>query len=460
MVTLKARLKRGGSFEQEFQSCLTCAMNILGPSRLRGECHMASSGNLVADIITERPADASAIARGRIVSIDVLRGLVMALMALDHTRYYFSGAHVSPEDMDATNLPLFLTRWVTHLCAPVFFFLTGVSIYLASGRLRANCSGAKLVALRGVWLIVLELTVIGFAWSFNPGHSVAGVIWSLGWAMLFVALLSKFPPIVAVLVGTTMILGHNLLDGIHATDLGRIGWIWNLLHQPWVAPLPWGVEWVVLFPLIPWIGVAALGYGVACVFARPPSERRRLFALSGALALITFVVLRVTNAYGNPTTPSINGAMGHFHVPASAGWDHILIGLLNVEKYPPSLLYLLMTLGLGALILAWYQRFDAGAPLGRVHAVMHIFGLVPFAFYVLHLFLIHGLALLVALATGQASAWLAWGGTFPAETPPHYGYGLPVVYLICIGVLGVLYVLCRKVATFKARSRSWWLLFA
>jgi uncharacterized membrane protein len=420
---------------------------------------MTSSPKAVAEIILPRAGDTSALTRGRIVSIDLLRGLVMALMALDHTRYYFSDAHINPEDMHATSLALFFTRWVTHLCAPVFFFLTGTSIYLASGRIRANLSGPTLSALRGVWLIVLELTVIGFAWSFNPGYSVAGVIWSLGWAMIFVALLSRFRPIVATIVGAALIVGHNLLDDIHAADLSSMGWVWSLLHEPWVAHLPWGSELVVLFPLIPWIGVAALGYGLAPVFARTPLERRRLFALSGAAALITFVILRVTNSYGNPAVPSIDGAMGHFQLSADASWRDALIGFLNVEKYPPSLMYLLMTLGIGALILAWYQRFDAGVPLGRVHRIVHVFGLVPFAFYVLHLFLIHSLALLVALATGQPSQWLGWGGTFPAERPAQYGYGLPAVYLFCIAALGVLYVVCKKIAAFKARSRSWWLLF-
>src|SRR5262245_13107147 len=235
---------------------------------------MTSSMAVAAETLAPHVAGAPAIARGRIVSIDLLRGLVMALIVLDHTRYFFSGEQISPEDMRATNLVLFLTRWVTHLCAPTFFLLTGTSIYLAASRVRGQL--ATLTALRGIWLIVLELTVIGFAWSFNPGYSVAGVIWSLGWAMIFVALLSKFPPPVAALVGAVLIAGHNLLDGVRAAEFGRMGWVWNLLHEPWIAHLPGGFERVVLFPLIPWIAVAALGYGIAPVFERPPLERRRL----------------------------------------------------------------------------------------------------------------------------------------------------------------------------------------
>jgi uncharacterized membrane protein len=406
---------------------------------------------------TSAPA---ALARGRIISIDLLRGLVMALMALDHVRYYFSGAHVSPEDMDATTLPLFLTRWVTHLCAPVFFFLTGVSIALAATRHRASLSLPALTTLRGVWLIVLELTVIGFAWSFNPGHSVAGVIWALGWAMIFVAALTRLPQVVATVIGVTMIAGHNLLDGVQASSFGSFAWIWNLLHEPWVARLPGGVVRIVLFPLIPWIGVAALGYGLAPVFARAPRERRALLLKAGALALTVFVVLRVTNFYGNPSTPSIDGAMGDFALPAGASWQYALIGLLNVEKYPPSLQYLPMTLGVGALILACYQRYDAGARPGALLRVVHVFGLVPFAFYVMHVFTIHLLALLVAATLGEPTDWLGWGGTFPTESPPDYGYGLPAVYVATFAVLAMLYFPCRWFAQLKARKRAWWLQLA
>src|SRR5688572_3806344 len=160
------------------------------------------------------------LGRGRLVSIDLLRGLVMVLMALDHARYYFSGAHVSPEDMTATDLPLFATRWVTHLCAPAFFLLTGLSIHLSRSRATPG-STALFAVTRGAWLIVLELTVVGFAWSFNPGHSIAGVIWCLGWAMIFVGVLSLAPHGVALVIGIVMIAAHNLLDPLRATDFGN-----------------------------------------------------------------------------------------------------------------------------------------------------------------------------------------------------------------------------------------------
>lgn len=399
--------------------------------------------------------ESTSIGRGRLVSIDVLRGLVMILMALDHARYYFSGAHVSPEDMSATNLPLFATRWVTHLCAPAFFFLTGLSIFLSRHR-TTGISSAVIAVSRGVWLILLELTLIGFAWSFNPGHAVAGVIWCLGWAMIFVGVLSLTRPGVAFAVGGAMIATHNLLDGVSAADFGAGGWIWSLLHAPWTARLPGNGDFVVLFPLIPWIGVAALGYGLGPMFDKHLNARRWMLLVGGSAMLALFAVLRLTNVYGNPSRPSIDGAMGDFIVPPGAGIEYALIGFLNVEKYPPSLQYLLLTLGVCAVLLCLLQRYDGEHALGPLGKVVRTFGSVPMAYYVMHLFVLHTMALLVAQFSGQPDEWLRWGGNFPVESPSAYGFGLPVVYLVTGVALALLYCPCHWFARFKARRRAWW----
>lgn len=399
--------------------------------------------------------ESSPLGRGRLVSLDVLRGVVMVLMALDHARYYFSGAHVSPEDMAATNLTLFATRWVTHLCAPAFFFLTGLSIFLARAR-TAGVSPTLITIARGVWLIVLEITVIGFAWSFNPGHSIAGVIWCLGWAMIFVGVLSLARPAVALAIGVAMIATHNLFDAVVPADLGAGGWVWSLLHAPWTAKLPWNGDFTVLFPLIPWIGVAAVGYGLGPMFRKDVDTRRHLLFVAGGAMLALFAVLRLTNAYGNPSHASIKGAMGDFILPSNAGIEYALIGFLNVEKYPPSLQYLLMTLGICALLLAWLQRYDGARALGSLGQIVRTFGLVPMAYYVLHLFVLHTLALLVAQFTGQPDEWLSWGGDFPVDSPPVYGFGLPAVYLATVATLALLYFPCRWMARFKACTRAWW----
>jgi uncharacterized membrane protein len=397
--------------------------------------------------------------RGRLVSLDLLRGLVMVLMAVDHARYYFSGAHIAPEDMAATNLPLFMTRWVTHLCAPAFFFLCGVSIYLSRARRRSATSPAWTSVSRGIWLILLELTIVGFAWSFNPGYSVAGVIWCLGWAMIFVGALSLARPAVALGVGAAMIVLHNLLDPLSAADFGPAGWIWSLLHAPWSAQLPWDGQFVVLFPLIPWIGVAALGYGTGPLFEQDVGARRRTLLIAGAVSLAVFTLLRLTNAYGNPSRPSINGAMGDFLLPQDADFEYALIGFLNVEKYPPSLQYLLLTLGVCALLLAAFQRYDGARTLPALGSIVRVFGLVPLFFYVLHLFVLHTMALGIAQISGQPGEWLGWDGTFPTESPAAYGYALPGVYLATIAALAILYFPCLGFARFKARTRSEWLRF-
>lgn len=399
------------------------------------------------------------LGRGRLVSLDLLRGLVMILMALDHARYYFSGIAASPEDMAATDLPLFMTRWVTHLCAPAFFFLTGLSIYLSRERASGALPLAGLAMARGLWLIVLELTIVGFAWSFNPGHSIAGVIQCLGWAMIFVGVLALAPSVVALVVGVLMIATHNLADGFAPMDFGSLGWIWSFLHAPWVARLPWNGDYFVLFPLIPWIGVAALGYGVGPFFREDAALRRRGLYIAGVAMLVLFAVLRLTNAYGNPSQPSIEGAMGDFVLPVDAGAAYAVIGFLNVEKYPPSLQYLLMTLGVCALLLAWFQRYDGARTLGRLGDWTRVFGLVPMFFYVLHLFLLHALALVVAQVSGQPREWLGWGGDFPVATPPGYGLGLSGTYLATAAALVILYFPCRWFARVKSRSKAWWVRF-
>ena len=312
---------------------------------------------------------------------------------------------------------------------------------------------------RGAWLIVLELTVVGFAWSFNPGNSIAGVIWCLGWAMIFVGALSLAPHGVALVVGVVMIAAHNLLDPLRAADFGGAGWIWSLLHAPWTARLPWNGDFVVLFPLIPWIGVAALGYGVGPLFSRDAATRRRMLLIAGVAMLAMFAVLRLTNAYGNPSQPSIQGAMGDFVLPPGASIEYAVIGFLNAEKYPPSLQFLLMTLGVCAVLLAIFQRYDGARPLGPVGAAVRTFGLVPMFYYVLHLFVLHTLALLVAMISGQPHEWLRWNGDFPTSSPPTYRFGLPGVYLATAVTLAILYFPCRGYASFKARTRSWWTRF-
>ena len=303
---------------------------------------------------------------------------------------------------------------------------------------------------RGLFLVALELTVVGFSWQFTPGYSFAGVIWCLGISMLLLAgAICVATPATIAWSGVAMICLHDLLDGIRGAQLGKAGWLWFLLHQSGDAHLG-PLDWFVLFPLVPWVGVMAAGYGLGLLY-RPgwePARLRWLWRL-GAAALALFVVLRVAHLYGNPVALGSGGAREPFAPQGSVGMT--LVSLLDVEKYPPSLQYLLMTLGLVLLALAAAERWHP-----RWSQPLVVFGRVPLFFYVAHLYLIHLLALVLAIATGEPWQWLGWGGQ-PIESRAGYGHGLPVVYFLWIGVTAALYPACRWYLRFKATHRSPWL---
>jgi uncharacterized membrane protein len=374
-------------------------------------------------------------ARVRVDSIDRLRGLVIVLMALDHVRDHFTAVRFDPLDLTQTSVALFLTRWITHFCAPTFVLLAGVSAHLASKR----CTRAELtrfLATRGVWLVLLEVTVVNAAWAFNLSyqHGVfLQVIWAIGVSMIVLAVLIHLPRPLIALFAIAMIAGHNLLDGVTPESFGEFAWLWSVLHVQ--SPIPVGF---VSYPLIPWIAVMALGYVLGAVYEFDPARRRALLVRLGAGAFALFVVLRLANAYGDPQPWSVQ---------ASAAYT--FLSFLNVEKYPPSLLYLLLTLGAGLLVLA---AFDNAR--GALSRVLSTFGRVPLFFYVAHLALAHLAAGLVALAAGQGWGMLTDAFVF---APEGWGFGLPVVYLAWLFVLATLYPTCRWYAEVRQRRTDWWL---
>ena len=381
------------------------------------------------------PAIVNAHSRARVGSIDALRGLVIVLMALDHVRDYFGAARFDPLDLTQTSVPLFLTRWITHFCAPTFVLLAGVSAYLISKR----CTRGELtrfLATRGVWLIILEVTVVNAAWTFNLDyeHGVfLQVIWAIGASMIVLAGLVHLPrPMIAVFA-VLMIAGHNLLDGVAPENFGEFAWAWSLLHVQ--SPIPMGF---VAYPLIPWIGVMALGYVLGALYDLDPEHRCRQWVRLGVAALALFVLLRFTNAYGDPQPWS-----------AQANAIRTLLSFLNVEKYPPSLLYLLLTLGSGMLALAAFENAR-----GRFAELVCTLGRVPLFFYVLHIALAHLAAGLVALAAGFGPSVLTNIFVF---LPEGWGFDLPVVYLAWVLVLATLYPACRWYAEVKQRRTDWWL---
>ncbi len=369
----------------------------------------------------------------RIVSIDALRGLVILLMLVDHTReFFFRYVSVSdPMDVEATTPGLFFTRLSAHLCAPIFVLLTGVGAWLYAAPRGGARAASDFLWKRGLFLVALEFTVVSFAWSFEllPDRFFMQVIWVIGLSMLVLAALAHLPRWALIAVGLVLVLGHNLLDGVHVAPGGPLHVMWAVLHERTLLPLPWGGDVRTSYPLMPWIGVIAVGYGIGPWFARGVEQGWRLRALvvSGAVALLGFVVLRAVNVYGDPTA-------------WQAGSDGLrtVMGFLNVTKYPPSADFLLLTLGLGALLLAALEKLPA-----RPVAVLAVFGAAPLFFYILHLYLLHAINRISALATGADGL-----ATLP---------NVASLWLLAAVVAVPCWFACRWFGGVKRASGAWWM---
>ncbi len=379
----------------------------------------------------------------RLPEIDRLRGLVMVLMALDHMRDFFDAdaMRFSPTDMDRTNVFLFFTRFITHFCAPTFTVLAGVGAYLYGAKVKDPAALSRFLAARGLWLIFLDAVVISPIWGMGSGRIELGTLWAIGCGLLALAALSRLSPRSVLLVGVSIIFGHNLLDGVHAADLGALGPWWSLLHEQ--GKLPLGAPGGVIYPALPWIGVAALGYGIGPLFHEPARLRDRMLLVAGGAALALFVVLRLSNFYGDPH-------------PWTTQRDSLftLLSFLNVTKYPPSLLYLLATLGGAALALPALELAK-----GWIGSALTVFGRTPLFFYVLHLYVGVAAALAFVVAQGYSLTDIA-GWAKAGVPPPEAGAGLAGAYLAWILVVLALYPLCRWFAQVKRRRRDlWWLTY-
>lgn len=367
----------------------------------------------------------------------------MVLMALDHMRVFFDAdiMRFSATDLERTYPFLFFTRFITHLCAPTFTVLAGASAYLYGAKIKDPAALSRFLATRGLWLIFLDAAVISPIWSMGSGGVELGTLWAIGCGLLALAALSRLSPRAVLLAGLAIIFGHNLLDSIHAADLGAFGPWWRLLHER--GKLPFDLRGDILYPALPWIGVAALGYGIGPLFLEPAQRRDRTLYLVGGAALALFVVLRFSNLYGDPH-------------PWSAQRDALFtfLSFLNVTKYPPSLLFVLATLGVAALALPALERVG-----GHIGAALTVFGRTPLFFYVLHLYLGAGAALAFAAARGYSlediAAWSKANGP-----PPDFGAGLAGAYLVWFLIVLALYPLCRWFADVKRRRRDlWWLTY-
>jgi uncharacterized membrane protein len=381
--------------------------------------------------------------RIRIEAIDVVRGVIMILMALDHVRDFFGVPGVNPTDLASTTVPLFFTRWITHFCAPGFFLLTGTGAYL-SLRKKSKPELSWFLFTRGLWLIFLELVVTrGFGWQFNFDYHVTMlfILWALGWAMIVLSVLVYLPTSAVATFGVVMIATHNLLDSIQSSNP-----FWTILHSPnFIVNHPGHIVFVP-YPLIPWVGVTAVGYSLGQIYANSwPSARRKAFLLPVGIGLtVGFFILRAVNLYGDPR---------RWATQKSATFT--ALSFLNTTKYPPSLLFLLMTLG-PVLLFLW--AVDARTPRWLRQAL--IIGKVPMFYYLLHIPLIHLIAIAVCYARYGHVHWMFESpsiGQFPITPPPGWGFSLPIVYLIWACVVLMLYPLCRWFAGLKQRRSDAWL---
>ena len=381
--------------------------------------------------------------RTRIASVDVLRGIVVVLMAIDHVRV-FSGLPAG-----GPTLGIFATRWVTHFVAPVFVFLAGTSAFLHGRKLQDRGKLSRFLLTRGLWLVLLELTVIRLCWTFNLDYAnylLAGVIWVIGWSMIVLAALVFLPTRAIGTFGVALIAGHNVMDllarpHLQAIRASRFGWLWGLGYFAFevegAGPL------VVLYSLIPWVGVMAAGYAFGTIFTIDAARRRRICLQVGTIAVLLFVILRTFNVYGDPR---------HWQPAPSA--LQTVFSFVNTSKYPASLLFLLMTLGPAILLLPFLER-----PTTGIARALEVFGRVPMFYYLLHIPLIHVLAIVVSMIrSGTVSPWLFANhpmGNGPP--PPGYTWNLWLLYLVTGVAVSILYVACRWFARVKSESRGWWL---
>ena len=378
----------------------------------------------------------------RLNSIDLLRGIAMVVMALDHVRDFFHDARFDPLDLTQTTPYLFITRWVTHHCAPTFVFLAGTGAFLSLSRGKTKGELSRFLLTRGLWLVLLEVTVVRFAWLFNLDYSlvIGQVIWAIGWSMIVLAGLVQLPQSVIAVISIGMIAGHNLFDGVEPSSVGVFGWAWQLLHVQGAIVYSPGRAFLAVYPLIPWMGVMGAGYVFGSILHKDEKARRAALYRIGIGLVCGFVIVRALNIYGDPHPWTTQ--------------DTILktvLSFMDTHKYPPSLLYLMMTLGPAIAVLPLLERWK-----GRFADFLTVFGRVPMFYYVLHLYLIHILAVVAAISTVGYAGFM-FSNLLWRNWPAAYGFNLGFVYLVWVTVILLLYLPCRWFSELKRRKKSAWL---
>jgi len=385
---------------------------------------------------------------GRIESIDLLRGTVMIIMALDHVRDYFhnSAFLYSPEDLNHTNIILFFTRWITHFCAPVFVFLAGISAYLY-GTHKTKKELSLFLFTRGLWLVFAELFILSLFRTFNPSYHFFNlqVIWVIGVSMILLSAMIYMKRSLLFLLGILLIACHNLLDNVHVPGNNVPAFLWALVHQAGFFTFG-NFTFHVHYPAIPWIGIMAIGYCSGGLFHREykPEKRRTILLSLGLTVTSLFIILRYTNTYGDPS-----------HWSAQNSFAFTVLSFLNVSKYPPSLLYTLMTLGPALIFLALTEK-----PLKAFPKKITVFGRVPMFYYLLHIFLIHLFALIAAVISGYKwTDMILTTMIYRSPALKGYGFNLLTVYVVWVALIFMLYPVCKWFDNYKRTHRpgQWWL---
>ena len=383
----------------------------------------------------------------RIQSIDLLRGIIMIIMALDHVRdFIHAPAFIQdPLDFNTTTPLLFFTRWITHYCAPIFVFLAGASAYLQS--LRKNKKDLSIFLIkRGLWLILIEISVMSLAFTFDPAYPVfiLQTIWAIGISMVILGLVIWLPFAAILTTGLIIVVGHNFLDFYEAAHKGEYSLVYSLIHRFGFYPL-WGKHTLqVFYPFLPWTGLMLLGYCFGRLFTEyEGNQRTKILTWLGLGMIVFFIVLRATNAYGDAQ---------HWSIQKNVLYT--VFSFVNTVKYPPSLLFMCMTIGPAILFLAWFK--NARSVLSKI---IMVYGRVPFLYYILHFYLVHFICMALFFARGHsfAEGWrtnpnLPFNFVIPGE-----GYSLGIVYLVWFLMIVALYPICKWFSDYKMKHKNWWL---
>jgi len=395
------------------------------------------------------------VSRQRIQSIDVLRGIVMVIMAIDHVRDFFykapvtSGASVAtnPTDLATTTPALFFTRWITHFCAPIFVFLAGTSIFLMAQK-KAKSELSAFLVKRGIWLVLVELILITLSWTFNPFYNflILQVIWAIGVSMIILGLLIRLPMKVVLIIGLVIFFGHNVLNYPAINHDLKGGWLADLLYFSnfSIYTLDKTHVFIIVYSFIPWTAVMMLGYCLGKVFTPQfdPAKRRKILFQLGFGLLALFLILRLINNYGDPVPWS----------KQPRGDVFTFLSFINVNKYPPSLDFLSIMIGGGMIALALLERMQ-----GWLANFFKVFGRVPMFYYILHLYLIHLIGVVVFYGEGFSANQIVTPNNPFFFRPSAFGFGLLGVYIVWIIVILILYPICKKYDRYKSTHRDWWL---